>query len=98
MMSDAVIERLNLWGDHCARIGWPLLWQSSLLIVGVFIADFFLRRKIRPSVRQALWFVVLVKLLLPPSFAIPTGIGWWLRPREVAPAKPKPASYIVTYG
>jgi beta-lactamase regulating signal transducer with metallopeptidase domain len=98
MMFDSVIERLNLWGDHLARIAWPLFWQSSLLIVGMFLVDLFLRRRLRPSVRHALWLVVLVKLLLPPSFALPSGIGWWLRPREAAPAKPPTASYVVTYG
>jgi beta-lactamase regulating signal transducer with metallopeptidase domain len=98
MMFDGVIERLNLWGDQIAHIAWPLFWQSSILIAGMFILDFFLRRRLRPSVRHALWLVVVVKLLLPPSFAMPSGIGWWLRPREVAPAKPPVASYVVTYG
>src|SRR5690242_2637166 len=98
MTFDAVIERLNLWGGHFVRIAWPLFWQSSLLIVGMFLLDIFLRRRLRPSVRHALWLVVLIKLLLPPSFALPCGIGWWLRPREVALAKKPVASYVVTYG
>jgi beta-lactamase regulating signal transducer with metallopeptidase domain len=98
MMFDSVIERLNLWGGEFARIAWPLFWQSSLLIAGMFVLEFFLRRKLRASVRHALWLVVLIKLLLPPSFASPSGIAWWLRPREVAPAKPTVASYVVTYG
>jgi beta-lactamase regulating signal transducer with metallopeptidase domain/lipopolysaccharide export system protein LptA len=98
MMFDSVIERLNLWGGEFARIAWPLFWQSSLLIAGMFLVDFFLRRKLRASVRHALWLVVLIKLLLPPSLALPSGVAWWLRPREVAPAKPQPASYVVTYG
>src|SRR6267142_1094122 len=98
MMFDAVIERLNLWGAYCARIAWPLFWQSSIMIAGMFLLDFFLRRRLRPSVRHALWLVVLVKLLLPPSFALPSGIRWWLRPREAAPAKAPTASYVVTYG
>jgi beta-lactamase regulating signal transducer with metallopeptidase domain/type II secretory pathway component GspD/PulD (secretin) len=98
MMFDAVIETLNLWGAYCARIAWPLFWQSSLLIAGMFLLDLLLRRRLRASVRHALWLVVLVKLLLPPSFALPSGIGWWLRPRQAAPAKPPVASYVVTYG
>jgi len=54
MMFDSVIERLNLWGDHLARIAWPLFCQSSLLIAGMFLLDLFLRRRLRPSVRHAL--------------------------------------------
>ena len=98
MIFDGVIEKLNLWADHLAGIAWPVIWQSTVLIVAMFLFDLLLRRRLRASVRHALWMVVLVKLLLPPSFALPTGIAWWLRPREVAPAKPPVASYVVTYG
>src|SRR5215471_9802225 len=98
MMFDAVVETLNVWSDHFSRIVWPLFWQSSILIAGMFVLDIFLRRRLRPSVRHALWLVVLIKLVLPPSFALPSGLGWWLRPREVAPAKKPVASYVVTYG
>src|SRR5262245_47907995 len=98
MMFDSVIEKLNLWGGEFARIAWPLFWQSSLLIAVMLVLDLFLRRKLRSSVRHALWLVVLIKPLLPPSLALPSGIAWWLRPREVAPAKPPVASYVVTYG
>jgi beta-lactamase regulating signal transducer with metallopeptidase domain/lipopolysaccharide export system protein LptA len=98
MMVDSVIEKLNLWGGEFVRIALPVFWQSSLLIAGMFVLDLFLRRSLRASVRHALWLVVLIKLLLPPSLALPSGIAWWLRPREVAPAKPPVTSYIVTYG
>jgi beta-lactamase regulating signal transducer with metallopeptidase domain/lipopolysaccharide export system protein LptA len=98
MMFDGVIERLNLWGDQISRIAWPLFWQSSILMAGMFLLDLFLRRRLRASVRHALWLVVLIKLLLPPAFAFPTGAAWWLRPREVAPAKAPVTSYVVTYG
>jgi len=98
MTFTAVIERLNLWGEHFARICWPLFWQSSILIAGMFLLDLLFRRKLRPSVRHALWLVVLIKLLLPPSLAFPTGLGWWLRTREAAPARQQVASYVVTYG
>jgi hypothetical protein len=74
-----------------------MLWQSSLLIGVLFALDLLLRRKLRAAVRYALWLVVLVKLLLPPSLAFPTGPSWWLRPAQVAPARPRPASVVVTY-
>jgi hypothetical protein len=74
-----------------------MLWQSSLLIGVLFALDLLLRRRLRPAVRYALWLVVLVKVLLPPSLAFPTGPGWWLRPAQVVPAKPHPTSVVVTY-
>jgi beta-lactamase regulating signal transducer with metallopeptidase domain len=32
----------------------------------------------------ALWLLIVVRLVLPPGFAFPTGWGWWLRPQQVA--------------
>ncbi|HEX3890540.1 MAG TPA: hypothetical protein VHX90_06785, partial [Verrucomicrobiae bacterium] len=62
-----LIETLNLLGQQFLNFAWPMLWQSSLLITIIFILDFLLRRKIRASIRYALWLIVLVKLILPPS-------------------------------
>jgi len=92
-----LIETLNLWADHAIRFAWPMLWQSSLLIGVLFALDLLLRRRLRPAVRYALWLVVLVKLLLPPSLAFPTSAGWWLRPGKVAPARSRPTAVVVTY-
>jgi len=95
---NSLIEALNVWGDHALRFAWPMLWQSSLLIGLLFALDLLTRRKLRPAVRYALWLVVLVKLLLPPSLAFPTGPGWWLRPAKAAPARPRPTTtVVVTY-
>ncbi len=71
-----------------------MLWQSSLLIVLVLMADVLTARKIRASVRHALWLVVLAKLLLPPTLALPTGAAWWLFPAKpvVIPALQTPVA------
>ena len=95
---NTLIEALNAWADHALRFAWPMLWQSSLLIALLFALELLLRRKVRPAVRYALWLVVLVKLLLPPSLAFPTSAGWWLRPAKAAPARPTPTPVVVTYG
>jgi beta-lactamase regulating signal transducer with metallopeptidase domain/Flp pilus assembly secretin CpaC len=92
------IETLNHWGGQFLNLAWPVLWQSSLLITIVFVLDFALRRKIRAAIRYALWLVVLVKLLLPPSLALPTGLAWWLLPSPQSPAKPPTTAFVVTYG
>src|ERR1051326_5958876 len=98
MTLNSVAETLNGWGSHFIRFVWPVFWQSSLLITAMFMVDFVARRRLRPSVRYALWLIVLAKLLLPPSLAFPTGAAWWLRAREVLPVTQPTPNYIVTYG
>ncbi len=91
------IETLNLWGDRFLDFVWPMLWQSSLLILALFALDFVLRKRVRAAIRYALWLVVLVKLVVPPAFASPTGLAWWLRSNQ-PPHRPAPAkSSIVIY-
>jgi beta-lactamase regulating signal transducer with metallopeptidase domain len=90
------IETLNHWGDQVLNFAWPMFWQSSLLIALVFALDLLLARKIRAAVRYALWLAVLVKLLLPPALALPTGAAWWLFPVHQTPVASAP-KYTVTY-
>jgi beta-lactamase regulating signal transducer with metallopeptidase domain len=92
------IEAMNFWADHALRFAWPMLWQSSLLIGLLFALDLVMRRRLRPAVRYALWLVVLVKFLVPPSLAFPTGPGWWLRMAKAAPAQTRSTSVMVSYG
>jgi type II secretory pathway component GspD/PulD (secretin)/beta-lactamase regulating signal transducer with metallopeptidase domain len=92
-----LINTLNAWAEHALRFAWPMLWQSSLLIGLLFTLDLLMRRKVRPAVRYALWLLVLVKLLLPPSLALPTNPGWWLRQAKVSPAVPRATTVVVTY-
>jgi beta-lactamase regulating signal transducer with metallopeptidase domain/type II secretory pathway component GspD/PulD (secretin) len=92
------IQSLNSFADLALRSAWPMLWQSSLLIVTLFLLDFALRRKVRAAVRYALWLVLLIKLLLPPSLALPTSIAWWLRPSSPAPVLSLPKPATITYG
>src|SRR5262249_8416698 len=99
---NSFIETLNVWGQHALRFAWPMFWQSSLLIVLLFAIDFLLRRKVRAAVRYALWSLLLIKLLLPPSLALPTSVAWWLRQSTPAPATAPihaepTANVVVTY-
>ncbi len=94
---DSFIENLNQWGGNFVNIAGPMLWQSSLLIVAVGAFDFLFQRKLRASVRYAFWLVVLMKLCVPPTLALPTGLAWWLHPTPPpAMVKPEP-HYTVTY-
>jgi beta-lactamase regulating signal transducer with metallopeptidase domain len=96
-MMNSLIETLNHWGGNFLGFAWPMLWQSSLLIAALFAVDLLLRRKLRASIRYALWLVVLVKLCVPPTLALPTSPAWWLH-KAPPPAVAKPARhYTVTY-
>lgn len=90
-------ETLNHLGAQFLSFAWPMLWQSSLLIAVVFVADLMLAHKVRAAVRHALWLVVLVKLLLPPTLALPTGAAWWLFPAKPVVETPTPKNYVITY-
>ena len=56
--------------------GWmgPMLWQVSLLILIVTALDFVLRRWAWPQVRYALWLLVLIKLIIPPTWTLPSSL------------------------
>src|SRR5215831_6898579 len=77
---------------------WPMLWQSALLIAVLFGLDLLLSRKVRPTIRYALWTVVLIKLVLPPSLALPTGPTWWVRSGHEKRMGPQPTTAVLTYG
>ncbi len=93
---NVLIETVNQWGRTFLSLAWPMLWQSSLLIIVLFAADFLFRRKIRAAIRYALWLVVVLKLCLPPTLALPTGAAWWLFPAKPVNTPPIP-KYVVTY-
>src|SRR5215469_7182199 len=86
---NSFIESLNLWGARFLEFAVPMLWQSSLLIALIFVLDFVLRRKARAAIRYALWLAVLLKLLLPPTLALPTGAAWWLRSHKAEASAPR---------
>jgi len=82
------IETLNFWGASFVDFAVPMLVQSSLLILLLFALDLVLRNKVRAVVRYALWMLVLIKLVLPTSFAAPTSLAYWLPEKKLAQAQP----------
>jgi beta-lactamase regulating signal transducer with metallopeptidase domain len=88
-----IIEHLNAMGAQALAVAWPMLWQTSLLIVLMLAIDRLVLRKLRPGMRYVLWLAVLVKLVLPPSLALPTSVAWWVRPQARAQ---RPASNVHT--
>jgi beta-lactamase regulating signal transducer with metallopeptidase domain len=65
--------------------GWmgPMLWQVSLLIVVIGVIDRLIHRWAWPEIRHALWLLVLVKLVIPPSWSVSGAIF----PRLLEPAR-----------
>src|SRR5205823_5225275 len=51
----------------------------------------------RPIVSYGLWLVVLLKLIVPPSLAFPTGAAWWLRPTTESRAPAPVHSFAFSY-
>jgi beta-lactamase regulating signal transducer with metallopeptidase domain len=94
---NSFIEALNRWGESFLHFAWPMFWQSSLLIVVLFGFEHLFRRKVRASIRYALWLVLLVKLCVPPTLALPTSPAWWLYKAPPAVAAKPPQHYTVSY-
>jgi len=65
-MIDAVNGIAELWWSWMG----PMLWQSSLLIVAIGVIDRLIHRWAWPEVRHALWLLVLIKLVIPPSWSV----------------------------
>ncbi|HVY69914.1 MAG TPA: M56 family metallopeptidase [Verrucomicrobiae bacterium] len=81
---NAWIDWLNSESAALARLAWPMLWQSSVLIAGLLLLDRWLRPRISAMARYALLLLIPLKLLLPPTLALPTSPYYWLG-RAVAP-------------
>ena len=75
---NSAIVLLNSWGRVVCDFAGRMLVQSSILIGLLLIADVCLRRRASARFRYAMWLLVLVKLVLPPSLALPTGAAYWL--------------------
>jgi beta-lactamase regulating signal transducer with metallopeptidase domain len=62
--------------NEAARVWWgwmgPMLWQVSLLVLVVSAIDLLIGKWAWPQVRYALWLLILVKLVIPPSWSLAT--------------------------
>ena len=76
-----MVELLN----HIARLLWDwtvsMFWQVGLLILVIACIDLLIRKWAWPQLRYALWSLILVKLLLPPTWSLPSGVIPELQPR-----------------
>jgi len=75
---NTVITGLNNIGRGFWDYAAAVFIQAGLLIVLLLIIDFILRKRVRAVFLYCLWMLLFVKLVLPASFTLPTGIGYWL--------------------
>ncbi|NQV35328.1 MAG: PDZ domain-containing protein [Phycisphaeraceae bacterium] len=69
---------LNPMGQAFWTNATGLFIQSTLLIVLLIITDLLLQKRSRAVFRYGLWMLLFAKLILPASFTLPTGIGYWV--------------------
>jgi beta-lactamase regulating signal transducer with metallopeptidase domain len=72
---EAIAEHINSAGKAFVDFSLPMLIQACLLIIFIFGIDLILRRKVRSIFRYCLWLLILAKLVIPPSFSTPSGVG-----------------------
>lgn len=91
-MFQTLIETVNTCGKGFHAFAQGMFVQVTVLVGLLLALDLLLRRYRRVSscLRYGLWLLVLVKLVLPPSLAFPTGIGYWIR-HEAPAVAPAPA-------
>ncbi|MFN0060692.1 MAG: M56 family metallopeptidase [Planctomycetota bacterium] len=61
-----------------------MTWQVALLVAFVALVDRLCGRRLWPQVRAALWTVILIKLLLPPTLSSPVSIAALVLPATTA--------------
>ncbi|UCD49117.1 MAG: M56 family metallopeptidase [Phycisphaerales bacterium] len=76
----ACIISLNRIGQGFCEHAAGMFIQASLLVIILLSVDVILRKHARATLRYWIWMLLVVKLLLPVSFSIPTGIGSWSQP------------------
>jgi beta-lactamase regulating signal transducer with metallopeptidase domain/DUF4097 and DUF4098 domain-containing protein YvlB len=75
-----MIEQIN----HIAQLWWSgavaMFWQVGVLIILIGCVDLIIRRWAWPQIRYALWLMVLLKLVLPPTISLSTSVTSGLQP------------------
>jgi beta-lactamase regulating signal transducer with metallopeptidase domain/ketosteroid isomerase-like protein len=75
---DVAIVTLNRLGASFVTHACSMFVQVGILIVVLWPLDRILYHYLRASLRYGLWMLILIKLVLSPSFSLPTGVGSWI--------------------
>ncbi|MBN2131706.1 MAG: M56 family metallopeptidase [Sedimentisphaerales bacterium] len=94
---NSTVMVLNKWGPVFCDYAGRMLVQSSVLVALLLAADLCLRGWVCARFRYAMWLLVPVKLVLPPSLALPTGAMYWLSDHlPVVSTVPRPPGPVVS--
>ncbi len=74
---------------------WPIFWQVGLLIVLIAGIDLVIRRWAWPQLRYALYLLILVKLVLPPSLSSPVSLTGHFSPLAKQALEQQAPTFVV---
>ncbi|MFK7779286.1 MAG: M56 family metallopeptidase, partial [Gimesia sp.] len=80
-MSEQLILEWNSTAHAWWNWMWPMSWQLVILVLVLGLLTWLLRNY-SARLRYALWLLVPVRLILPPTLALMTGWGWWILPTD----------------
>jgi len=69
-----MVETINRYAGLWLDWQWSMLWQTAVLVGVVALIDRLVRRWAWPQLRYALWLLVLLKLMLPPTLTSPVSV------------------------
>ena len=69
-----MVETINHYASLWLNWQWSMLWQIGVLVGVVAVIDRVTRKWAWPQLRYALWLLVLVKLVLPPTLTSPVSL------------------------
>ncbi|MCE3018664.1 MAG: M56 family metallopeptidase [Pirellula sp.] len=74
----------------------PMAWQAAILVLVLFVVSRFVLSKTSARFRYALWLLVPIRLVLPPTLAFVTGWAWWVMPIQSSrePLQPSQSSEV----
>lgn len=75
-----MIEIFNNIADKWFAFEVAIFWQVAVLILIVWSVDLVIRKFAWPQLRYALWLLILVKLILPPTLTSPASFTAEIRP------------------
>ncbi len=73
-----ITTMINELGQWFCKENFAMLVQSSVLIAVLMLLDLVIKKRVRAVIRYCIWMLVLVKLVLPTSISMPTGLGYWI--------------------
>ena len=76
-LMNSCLAGLNDVGRVFCNYSANMFVQSGVLIILLLVIDLLMRKRVRATFRYWIWMLVFVKLILPPSLSMPTGIGYW---------------------